>query len=338
LISEEEMSRAGAVLEEISEVELSTPVLHFSGLLSNGTVSTIFVGAGRVQSDVASIHARARGMVGKLQLFDGKPLEDDSPYGVGLSVGLAELLDIAVDSSAIVVSPTVEGRINALDVQVFHLFRSPVEVLDDKLVEAPLALVRELLDTRGADRLVVLLSDTRHTWDAAARLQEKLSEAGLDLEVRTWDVLSTMYERVRRMFDVIFLFLFVIVLVVASMSVVNTINMAVLERTREIGTLRALGMRGSRILGLFAVESGILGALGSLVGAVLTVSCWVGVEAAKPTWVPPVIGREVPIEVHLVPEHMAMSFAFLLALSMGAAFFPARRAVKRGIVWALGHA
>jgi len=338
LLTEEEIARATALLEALPEVVLVTPVLHFSGLLSNGAVSTIFVGAGRVHADVSAIQARASGMVGKLTLFTGKPLQDDLPYGVGLSQGLAALLDLAVDSSAVAVAPTVDGRINALDVEVFHLFQSPMDVLDDKLVDAPIGLVRELLDTQGADRLIVLLEHTGDTWDVAGRLPDLLSAEGLDLEVRTWDVLSSMYERVRNMFDVIFLFLFVVVLVVAALSVVNTINMAVLERTREIGTLRALGMRGSRILALFAVESGILGVLGSLVGATLTVASWVGVEAAKPMWVPPMIARRVPIEVHLVPEHLALSFVFLLALSMGAAFFPARRAVKRGIVWALGHA
>lgn len=336
LFSRAETESLTALLLRRPEVALVTPQLQFSGLLSNGEVSTIFVASGRVPSDVDAIQSRARGFLGDLALYAGEPLRDEAPYRVGLATGLAALLDIDLEEGAIAVAPTVAGRVNALDVTVAQLFETSMELLNDKAMTAPLDLAWELLDTRSADRLTVLLHRTEDTDRVAALLRESL--AGRGLEVRTWETLSLLYARVRTMFDLIFVFLFVIVLVVASMSVFNTINMAILERTREIGTLRALGMRGRRILVLFAVESGILGVLGSLLGLALTLAAWLAVKVAAPTWIPPMITKRVPIEIHLVPEHLWVSFTFLLGLSVLAACLPARRAVKQGIVRSLGHA
>jgi putative ABC transport system permease protein len=82
----------------------------------------------------------------------------------------------------------------------------------------------------------------------------------LELDIKTWKELDPLYTRIKDMFDIMFLFIFVIVFVVAVMSIVNTMSMAVLERTREIGTLRALGVKRPGIVRIFALESAMLGA------------------------------------------------------------------------------
>lgn len=337
LLAPEEAAAIEARLHDVPGIALVTPQLHISGLLSNGDASTVFLAAGRVPSAMEAMAARATGMLRRLRLYEGRSLRDDTPTGIGVSTGLARALDLELGSGAVAVAPTVEGQVNALDAEVFQLFESPLDVLNDKLVLVPLAFAQDLYDTRSVDRLTVLLERTADTGAARDRLAAALAPAGIDTEIKTWEELSLLYTKVRRMFDLIFAFLFVIVLVISVMSVVNTINMAVMERIREIGTLRALGMRRGRIVTLFAVESGLLGVLGSLLGGVLTLLVWLAIAWKEPTWVPPLITKRVPLEVHLVPEYLAISFLFLLLLTIGAACFPARRAVRKSIVDALGH-
>ena len=89
------------------------------------------------------------------------------------------------------------------------------------------------------------------------------------------------------MFDVIFLFLFIIFFIIVVMSVANTMSMAVFERTREIGTLRALGLKRRGVMLLFAIESSLLGILGTVGGILLTLLGWWVVDFFKPTWTPP---------------------------------------------------
>jgi putative ABC transport system permease protein len=325
------------VLREQPEVILVTPQLFVSGILSNGEVSTIFIADGRIPSDLHAIASRAEGAMGLLTAYEGQALRDTVDYGIGVSTGLAKILGLDVGARAVAIATTVEGQINALDAEVYQKFESPIELLNDKLLVVPLSFAKDLYDTRSVDRLTIMLRDTRQTEPVKARLARIFAERGMKLEMRTWDDLSVLYRKVRKMFDIIFLFLFVIVLVISVMSVVNTVNMAVMERIREIGTLRALGMRRARIVSLFALESGILGVTGSVMGALLTVACWFGVAAAKPTWIPPMITQRIPLEIRLVPSTMVIAFVFLLVLSVGAACIPARRAVRQSIVDALGH-
>ena len=135
----------------------------------------------------------------------------------------------------------------------------------------------------------------------------------------------------------IFMFLFSIVLVIVVMSTVNTMGMAVLERTREIGTLRALGLKRRGVSYLFAMEGGLLGVIGSLVGVILHVGAWALIRWLSPTYIPPGVSTPVPLIVNLVPEVLFILTVFLILLSLMAAIIPARRAAKQNVVAALGH-
>ena len=135
----------------------------------------------------------------------------------------------------------------------------------------------------------------------------------------------------------IFMFIFIIVLIIVVMSVVNTMGMAVLERTREIGTLRALGLKRRGVQLLFAFEGALLGFFGSLLGIAVNITAWAVIRVIEPTYIPPGISSPVPLIVNLVPITMLVLAIFLILLSLGAAIVPARRAAAQGVVDALGH-
>lgn len=337
LLSPAEVQTVQEVLRSVAEVVLVTPQLHISGLLSNGEVSTIFIAVGHVPTDIHSIKSQAQGMLGRLTLFTGHSLEDNTTYGVGLSTGLAALLRLDIGANAIAMAPTLNGQINALDVQVFQFFEFLTDALNDKLMLVPLTFAQALYDTSAVDRLTILLQDTQSTIPMQTSLMQACAQRGLEVEIKTWEELSVFYTRVKDMFDVIFVFLAIIVLVIAVMSIVNTISMAVMERIREIGTLRALGLKRHGIVRLFAIESTMLGLLGSILGLGVTLLSWLLVHILAPTWIPPVIGQRVPLEIHLVPLYMVMSLFCCVILSVYAAILPARRAAYQGIVEALGH-
>ena len=337
LLEEEDILIVKQVVKDIPDVVLVSGQLNISGLLSNGRMSTVFVAAGRVPSAIRAIRSRAPGMIGKIKLFEGKQLEDDIAHGIGLGRGLANKLDLTFDSDAIAMAPTVQGQINALDAQVFQIFNAPNEAIENQLMIVPLKFAQTLYDTGGVDRLTVLLDDTEKTEEVRVSLVQKLTKRGMKVEVKTWREIATFYDKTKGMFDMIFLFIFIIVFVIVVMSVINTISMAVMERTREIGTFRALGIKRRSIVMLFAIESAMLGLLGSALGVCLTIISWVGFRIIEPTWIPPQMAREVPLEVHLVPDYVAMTMLFLVILSVLAAIMPARKAARMNIVDALGH-
>jgi putative ABC transport system permease protein len=338
LLSETELERIRTTAARHPEVVISTEQLNVSGLLSNGQVSTIFLAAGRVPSDIEAIGKLSSRNSKRILLYDGRPLSDADEHGIGVSHGLAKALNLALDGTAVAMSPTVSGQINALDVQLVQLIDAPIEALDDKLAVVPLKFAQSLYDTASVDRVTLLLRRGADIEAVRGALARELHAAGLDVDIRTWTELSPFYTKAKKMFDVIFVVSFLIVFTIVVMSVVNTFTMAVLERTREIGTLRALGVRRRGIVTMFALESVVLGGFGSLFGIGLTMLVIALVGWLEPSWIPPQMARRVPLQIYLVPVYWMSSTLALLVLAILSAILPARKAARMPITHALGYA
>jgi putative ABC transport system permease protein len=200
------------------------------------------------------------------------------------------------------------------------------------------ALPISLYDAEGrADRLTVLLDDAGETEAARDRLLATLKGAGYDVEVRTWQELSAFYTQVRGMFDMIFAFIFGIVLTVVVMSVANAMGMTVVERTREIGALRAIGLRRGGVAALFTTEAALLVLLGCLAGLLITLGVRWGLNAAHITYVPPNQTSPVPLLVDLDLIRILFTAAVMALVGALAAWIPARRAARQPVIDALGH-
>ncbi len=339
LLSSEEMRAVEEICRGNPSVLLVTPQLRISGLVTNGKISTIFIAQGIVPSAVDAFLSRIK-MAQMEEIegrIEGRNLEDDKMYGVAVARGLARLLDLKIGSSAVAFTNTVDGQMNALEMEVFQIVDAGTQEMNDKVMRVPFSFAQKLYDTEGADRMAVLLSKTEYTESARDQLRAAFSQHGLELDIKTWKEMSRWYRKVKEMFDVIFLFLFVIVFIIVVTSVINTMSMAVLERTREIGTLRALGLKRKGVILLFTIESSLLGLCGTIGGLLLTVLGWWLVNLFKPTWIPPGIAARVPIIIQFVPDSMVFSFLFLLVLCLIASLIPARRAARQNVVDALGH-
>jgi putative ABC transport system permease protein len=337
LISNTQFHEITRICSEIPGVVVAAPQLQITGLISNGEISTIFIGMGKIPSQTRMIQKSVTGMISRLKLYDGDPLTDDAVFGAGITYGLGEKLGLDMGSSAIVMAPTVDGRINALDMEIRQKFKVPVEVLNDMIISIPLTFAQSLYDTDSVGSLSVLLSDDSFTLPVKKTLQQVFLENGLDMEVKTWEEMAPFYRKVKNMFDIIFSLVFIIVLAIAVTSVINTLSMTVMERTREIGTLRALGMKQSGVVSLFAMESAMLGVAGSLAGIGITFLAWIAVKLLEPQWMPPNFVDYLPLEVHLVPAYLAVTLCFLVILSVIASIIPARKAARSSIVDSLGH-
>lgn len=330
-------ARVRAVCHAVHDVLLCDEELHLSGLISNGRVSTIFVGAGRGPDAVQAIQEEAESSIGRLKLYEGRPLSDQESYGIGVSRGLAERLGLKRGDSVILMATTLDGQMNALDGEVFQIFDAPIEVLNNKMVYMTTHYARSLMDTDTSDRMTLLLRKDASLRKTMARLRNIFDREGLPVEIKTWEEMRVSYIRIRDMFRVIFAFVFVVVFLIVVLSVVNTVSMTVLERTREIGTLRAMGLRRRGVAVMFAAESALLGVLGSAAGVLITVAVWAVIQWLEPTWIPPNIPKRVPWEIMLVPGYLGATFIGLIVLSILAAVVPARRAARMAIIDALGH-
>lgn len=328
LFSPKEQQQIEAVVREQPGLRLLSPRLPLSGLISNGKTSTIFIAEGIRAADAAVF-------------WKDTPQHSQLPAGridAGLmSEGLAQLLSIQTDDTVALLASTLEGQTNALDFTVAGTWNTGNAGSNDKSLLLPLAHAQALLDTEGAARLILLYAPATDAAATRAALLPRLQAAGLKVEIKTWEELSAFYRQVKNLFDLIFLFLFSIVFTVALMSIVNTLSMSVMERVREIGTLRALGSTRAGIIRLFAVEGALLGFMGCVLGVALTLAVSFSINQAGIQYVPPSSSAPVPLTVGWVPDMLGFSLVALSLVSMLAAFWPARHAAKIEIVDALGH-
>jgi putative ABC transport system permease protein len=169
------------------------------------------------------------------------------------------------------------------------------------------------------------------------RLLNKLTAAGFDVELKTWQELSDFYNQVHGMFNIVFGFIFSIVLAVVLMSVANSMGMTVVERTREIGTLRAIGLKRSGVIRLFATESMLLTLIGCVVGLLIALLVRWGVNHANIFYIPPNSASPMPLLVDLDVQRTIFTFILLGVVGTLAAYMPARRAAKKDIIEALGY-
>lgn len=333
LLSGEEIARIRGLVEELNAVVLATPQLYISGLVTNGSQSTIFLASG-VEPDAD------RTIKGDFALFRpvyGETLNAERPYAGEVAEDLAALLQLEPGSDGVIMASTLDGQMNALNLHVAGTYDTGTQATNDKYIRLPFSYAQELYDTDKADRIVVLLDDWSKTEQYRGELQQLLSEQGIDIEIMSWNERSQFYTKVKNLFDMIFSFIFTIVLIIVVMSVANTMGMAVIERTREIGTLRALGLKQRGVSFLFALEGAMMGGLGCLLGAGMTTTVWFLVDLAAPTYTPPSSSSPVPLVVNLLPQEMLLLTLLLMVLSLLAAILPARRAARRNVVEALGH-
>ncbi|HOP48667.1 MAG TPA: FtsX-like permease family protein [Desulfobacteraceae bacterium] len=333
MFTQAEQKQITDIVEKEDDVILATPQLWISGLVSNGQTSTIFLANGVIPGDDRTI----KGAWAAFRPVKGEGLNGKKEYGVEMAEDLARHLKMKPGDNGVVMATTLDGQMNALDIEIAGVYDSGSDATNDKYMRVPFKFAQSLYETEKADRIIVLLKDWKKTDLVLERLTANLSNAGLNCEIKPWYKLSLFYSKVKGMFDMIFMFIFCIVFIIVVMSVVNTMGMAVLERTREIGTLRALGLKRRGVSLLFAVEGAMLGLLGTIVGILINIGVWAAIRIAQPSYIPPGVSTPVPLIVNLVPQSMMILMIFLIFLSLIAAILPARRAARQNVVDALGH-
>ena len=333
-LSGEEVQRTLRVLRTQHEVIWAAPKLCLSGLITNGTISTIFLADAISPRDEAELWSHWS--------FSGGPARNASrrldvrrPTGIYLGPGLAKLLGVAAGDSVVLLATTVDGQMNALDGDILGTYPTFADAANDMYIRMPLSMARELYAFDGADRIGVLLRNKAAANELRPSLLAALRNAGLEMEASTWAEMSSYYRQAKNYLDVVFLFLFTIVILIVVMSTVNTMMMAVYERAREVGTLRAIGMHPRQIYILFAIEGALLGAFGSGGGCGLAIGTQEFLKAAKITYCPPGVADPVAIAIDLTGASL-LTLGLLFTLFSGiSSLFTVRRIVRKRIVQAL---
>lgn len=330
LFNREEIEKVSAVVHAKLPEMYIAPRLHLNGMLSNGRASTIFIAEGISPHDMQTLRGPRSAMSGGL--------EEGRPTAVTAANGLAEMLGLKDGSNAAVLVSTISSQTNALDVVISDMFSTGNAGTNDKFMYMPLKLAQTLYDVENqADRLTLLAQGKVPTDSDRLMLAAALKEAGFDVEINNWQELSAFYRQVKGMFDMIFGFLLAIVLTIVVMSIANAMSMSVVERTKEIGTLRAIGMQRIGVIRLIVTEALLLVIAGCVLGLALAMLVRWGVNTADLSYQPPNATESVPLLIGLDISKNLMVVIMLSVLSLVSAIFPARRAAHQPVIDSLAH-
>lgn len=305
------------------------PRVSLSGLISNGDKSVIFLGIG------ADIEAEAEIRGQFLQLVEGAYTRpDDGLPAVLLGTDLARSLNAKPGTGLTLLATTTAGGINAIDVMVAGIVSTGWRELDKRLVYTPVAAAQHLLMSQRVSTLSVYLDGLK----AAPAAYAEFAATDAAHAYKPWWEQAFYYHSVRGLYDRVFGLLGLIIALLVFFSVANTLAMAVVERTREIGTLRALGALPGEIVAQFLREGALIGATGALLGTLLAGLVVLALPHAG-LEMPPPPGRSVgyPLLVIATPTLYLITNAAIIALCATAAWFVSRKAARKPIVEALAH-
>jgi putative ABC transport system permease protein len=237
---------------------------------------------------------------------------------------------------------TAGGAPNVVSLTVAGADPQGARELDDNYIAMHLALAQQLVYGRGEHKVTAIVLQLHRTEDmpvVRARLQHLIAQNHLDLEVRDFGELAPFYVQVKAMFGTIFMFISLVMGVIVLFAVVNTMTMNVMERTNEIGTIRAMGVRRGGVRRQFILEGALIGAIGATVGTILALAVGALVNHAGLSWIPPGNSAATPFRVDIV-SHIGLvvgAWLSLTGVAMAAAFLPANRAARLSVVEALRH-
>jgi putative ABC transport system permease protein len=238
-----------------------------------------------------------------------------------------------------------KGSPNVASVKVIAAEDQGFKELDEVTVILQLSQAQRLVYSRGEPRatsIMVQLEHTSATPAVAERLRKILDQAmpGHALSVLDFKALNPFYGETINLFNTIFGFIFVLIGGIVLFTVSNTMMAAVMERTAEIGTVRAVGLRQSGIRKLFVTEGFLLGCVGAVIGVVSALVLSMLVNNLNLTWLPPGSSTPLPLTIRVFGE-----FGMIIGTTIGliliatlSAWLPAWRAARLSIVDALRHA
>lgn len=242
------------------------PRVSIGGLLGQEDKSTTFYGAAydvSVIDEVLPNHGKF--------VAEGRPLTPEDPLGAVLGKALAESLNVKIGDELVIISRTIYSESSAAVVIIRGLLSIPNNLdLERNLLLTDIEQMRtDLLDMEGsAMELVVRIDDEKNLAEVVQWINNYFVERGMPWEATPWHD-DKQFQQVIGIFNSIALIVAVIISLLVGAIISQSLLMAIAERIREIGSLRAIGTGKSDIYKIFYWESVIIIIGGATFGVLL---------------------------------------------------------------------
>ncbi len=260
--------------------------------------------------------------------FEGDRLSGPDDRRLVIGQRLADDLATLAGRRLVLVTQGADGRTREAGFRIAGIYRADMSLVESAFVFTGRDTMQDLLGTQAMTEISIRLVDESHE----ATTMEALATVFEDLDVKSWRQLEPQAATMVAFADTSIYIYFLVVMGALVFGLVNTLVTAVMERIRELGMLRALGMRPRSVVAQVVTESSLIMAVGVAIGIAIAGGVFMlvadGIDLTafddslasfgmRPIFVPVAEAKDVVLVA-------VMS----LALGLVASFYPARRAVK----------
>jgi len=328
------VKRVKTLLEKIPGIEAYSMRTKFGGMFSNFVETTNI----RLNGVDPEMEAKTvplllpRIMEGEKALEKGEILVPEL---------LARGMKVKVGDMVVVIATNRDGSVNGKQLKVGGILESATGPGGrDGYVHMEDAAEILRMEEREISEIAVRVKDFDRLQEVYRNLEANLSaeknkEGKPIFEVHTWENLSPFYN-IARMIDIMTFFIKLMLIAVVLISIMNVMIMAVYERVREIGTMAAIGTLPAKILSLFLVEGFLLGAMGAVVGSILSVVMIYAINLAQFTYD---FGRQTGLVLTTTVnlQSLLVVSGIVIAVAVVASLQPALKASRMDPIQALGY-
>ena len=210
-------------------------------------------------------------MFAGIKIIEGRSLKKGD--GLKANLGYSYTIPNRMFKKAISVGDKI--GINDVKVEVVGFYEEIGNPADDSNVYLSKEGFKEIFETEDYEYMYLRVAPNQDPSEIAEKINEKFrkrrgqKEGEEDFTVQTFEDVMATFTTMIIILNGVLVMIALISLVVAAVNIMNTMYTSVLERTREIGVMKAVGSRNRQILYVFVIESGILGLIGGVLGVLV---------------------------------------------------------------------
>ncbi|MEQ5870014.1 ABC transporter permease [Sagittula sp. NFXS13] len=317
-----------AALQEHPDFAAAARRIEASAMATNGEVSQVGTVIG-IEPDQEAVISSG------LRVIEGRELFADDSRHILIGEGMSDALGLGVGDELTILGNTIDGNLNALDLEITGIFSTGNRAADARMMYVTLETGQAYLFTDTITRVVAMFRSVDAVNAAVADLKPSLP-AGVTIQ--DWRTLEPYYGEVVDLFSTIFLGIKIAILIFVALAIGNTIAICVVERTHEIGMIRAIGDQKLEITRRFTLEGLILGLVGTVLGiALVMVLASVLNNSGLNMPTPPGSSVDYPLRFILTPANLAIVGCLAMLVAFFASLSPAAKAANTPITEALRH-
>lgn len=310
-------------LRALPHVKRIHPIIRY-GALANSPERTLEMQVIGAPPEIhAATYIRLQSTVTSGRFLDG-------PDQVMLGSEAARLLNVSAGDKLILLTSDAYGGMSAVEPEIAGVFKSYNATEDAMLVLADLRASQKLL---GLDnRVTELTLELRGNGDVETAATAARERFGKRFDISTWKENEAGLLMLIEYSDVGMAVIATIILIVASLGMINTFLLSVLERLPDFGTLRAIGMLPRQLVQVVVLQGAILGLIGTVTGLAAGIPVVLHFQAHPIDYgkaVEAFRGVDSVIGMALYPQSTAWIFALGIAIAVGACLYPAVYAGRR---------